>query len=224
MSTGETVPVSSIVHPLNSDLTEKVQTKNVELAAVEDLKVDQFLPESANQDKRLIAFSLLLCRDSRTGRRTTFEAVAKEVGVSLDTLLLWSSKGGWRKRLSALDQEAAAAEQAVLEEFRRANRETELDEILRDGRKLRDAVRLKLNDPGRLSASELKSLSTALEVVSKTISQALGLDESGATAKEREEAAKEAALSQPSAKPSVIVFVGGSGAIGQPAQKPAVDV
>lgn len=219
-SGGNGVAINQVVKPLTHDLHERLQTKNPEASHIElDSIEGSIFPESTDQDKRLQAFTLLLRCDPVTGRRRRFEAVAKEVGVSNDTLLLWSSKGGWRKRISALDQEAASAELAILDEFRRAHRETELAEILQDGRTLRQVVREKLSNSARLTPTEIKSLSAALEVVAKTLSQALGMDEAGATAAEREEIAEAA----PS-KPSVIVYVGGSGALGQPASPRPIDV
>ncbi len=215
MSNGDSVDASSLIKPLR--LAELEHLRHAPEAAKlvpADITPDSesFLPEYQNNDLRLKAFMMLMKRSSK-GRRARMEDVAAELGVCIDTMLLWSHRGGWRKRFNLMEREAASEEQAILDEFRRENRETELQEILIDGQNLRDAIRRKLEDADSLTPSDLQKLASALEVSAKVVSQALGLDESGSTNVEREAVQQK---TPPASKPSMIVFVGGSDQLGKP--------
>jgi hypothetical protein len=125
------------------------------------------------------------------------EEIAKELGVPKDVVLVWARDGGWAVRLKRVND---AHEVLVRENVRRARldrAEEDVESSLKLGRRIREVVHKRLENPDGLRTQDIKNLADAGKASVDTSAHGMG------GSQESEAAEKEGR------RPLVIVFQDG---------------
>ena len=95
-------------------------------------------------------------------------------GVTADTVLLWAKQGEWAQRLRSKND---AREKLVKENIRRirlSKAEEDVESSLRIGKRIREVVEMKLENPKDLKTQDIKNLADAGKASSDTSARGMG--------------------------------------------------
>lgn len=95
-------------------------------------------------------------------------------GVSVDAVILWARQGEWAQRLKKKND---ARELLVKENIRRirlSKAEEDVESSLRIGKRIREVVEMKLEDPDSLRTQDIKNLADAGKASSDTSARGMG--------------------------------------------------
>jgi len=134
----------------------------------------------------------------------SFDDCVVTTGANARTVARWAQSGGWLKARDEIERSAAEEERQRLDMKRREQRIPELEKQIRAGQMLRERVAETLESDGNLSPANLKMLGDALKSAGDNTVRALGVSESGSTAREDDAETKKG-------KAPLVVLIQGGG-------------
>lgn len=171
------IDIKDVLQPGEAPAALKLHTKNGVIRPVPDEDVYPALFDTELMNK---CYVIVMKGGSFEDCRTTYD-------VDIRTVAKWAQSGSWLKIREEVERTAAEEERQKLDMVRREERIPELRKQIDVGKMLRERVSELLDDDTReFKPGELKMLGDALKSAGDNTVRAMGVSETGSTARDED--------------------------------------